>query len=874
MRWSPIDALEALEAAADRTVTISVMDGVATRASGKQIADLVRGTAAALQGSGIASDDIVAIWAPNSPRWVAAGLACHLLGVILAPIDAMLSASEARRQVRDSRARVALISGGSAEAWGKEIPTIVLDQIEPSEKNLPPRDYAPDLPIALFRTSGTTGTPKMFYLSMQNIGCNVRFVTDSGDFSARDRVLLPLPMHHVFPWITATLSCLTLGAMLVLPQSPSGPHVTEALKLTRPTILIGVPRLYEAMLAGIRSRLRSISPAFLAAYEALLWLAFRIKRASGGQFGSYILAPIRRMIAPDLHLLVSGGAHLPIEVEEELETLGWDVRGGYGLAETSGSVTAPIGGKRLASTGRAVAGCEIRIDNPNADGIGEILLKGPVVFAGYLDNPRENERAFTTDGFFRSGDLGRLDADGFLFVTGRAKEVIVLAGGDNLYPEDVEARYLTDPLIAEIGVMERNGALVAVIVPNVAEFATRKLISPREAIAISVATIAKDLPSTWRLSGFVLSHEPLPRTRLLKIRRFMLPRIYEDSLAGRKPTRSITPKGEDAKWIAMEPRASVWQLLLDEFPNRAFGLDGYITYDLGLDSFGWMNLSLAVEDKLGVRLSVEDTAHIATVRDLLKVVTEKYEKGAESREKRADITEATAKWLAPRTRTERLVGYILHGMNVVLMRTFFRLRVDGRAHLAGLVGRPALICPNHASDLDPLAVAAALPARLRSRVRWSGSRGAAFGTRLRRALARSIGMFPVDQAAPMMAVAMAVASLNQGMAQVWFPEGLLTPDGKLLPFHEGIGHVVAQSAAPVVPVIIDGSYAALPRDRRFPRPRRIRVIFGPPIAASTIKEGLPDEPKRARIIAERLRKAVLALASAHGLDLERKETLA
>lgn len=868
LAWSPGAAFGALEAAGGRTVAISVAGGQATALSGQDMAGLVRGAALALREAGIGTGDTVAIWAPNSVQWVAAGLACHLLGVILTPLDSMLSGAEAAEQMRESQVQAVWVTEAQAPAIGTGTPAIFLDRIEPSATELPVPGYSADMPIALFRTSGTTGKPKMFHLTLGNIGWNVRTITQSGEVSSRDRVFQPLPMHHVFPWITATLTCLTLGATLVLPESPSGPHIAEAMKLARPTIVIGVPRLYEALLAGIRTRLKSAGGWALAGYEALLWLSRRLGRATGGRFGPVLLAPVRRLAAPDLRMLISGGAHLSVEVEEELEALGWDVRSGYGLAETSASVTVPLGGKRLGSTGRAVQGCDIRIDQPNDDGIGEILLKGPVVFSGYQNNPEANATAFTGDGYFRSGDLGRLDEDGFLYVTGRAKELIVLSGGDNLFPEDVEQRYLAHPEIAEIGVMERDGALVAVVVPDMAEIAKHDVLNPEKAVKIALATTAKELPSTWRLTGFVLSHEPLPRTRLLKLRRFLLPGIYDELMAGHVAAPVAAPSPEDEAWLAAEPRARLWRLLAEQYPDRPLSLDGYISYDLGLDSFSWMNLSLAIEQATGVRLGAAEIGEIKTTRDLLALVSERFGAKARARPDQAALIAREADlWLRPRTPRERLLSALLFRANAAGMRVVFGLRIEGREHLEGLAGRPFLICPNHSSNLDVFAVTAAVPPGLRRQLSWSGSRARAFTNRMRRSLARLVGVFPIDEAEPMVAIGLAVEALKRGKGVVWFPEGWLSPDGRMLPFQEGVGHIIDRSGALVVPAVIEGTFEAWPRDRQFARPHPTRVVFGAPIPAETLAEGLSDSEDRARAIAVRLRAELVALAREAGADI-------
>lgn len=862
-----------IEGAGPHPVVQSVADGAVTSVSGHEMAALVRGVATALEMAGIAAGDTVALWAPNSPHWVAAGLACHLTRIVLAPLDSALGRDEAAAQAMACGAQLMLLPEEHV-AGTTGVACLALDRVAPSSRPLPECAPTADQPLALFRTSGTTGDPKLFHLTLGNIGWNVRAIAESGLVKAGDRVLMPLPMHHVFPWITATLTTLTVGAVLILPQGPTGPHMAEAMRLTRPTILVGVPRLFEAMLAGIRTRLRAQSAVMLHAFETLLWLSLRLARVTGGQAGRVLMAPFRRRIAPELEIMVSGGAHMPPDVEAELRALGWDARSGYGLSETAASVTAPLDRPRPGSCGEAIAGCDIRIDRPDAQGVGEILVKGPVVFSGYLDNPAADAAAFTDDGYFRSGDLGRLDEDGFLFVTGRVKEQIVLSGGDTVSPEDVEARYLAAPVISEIAVLERDGALVAVIVPDVAEIAKKEVSNPRKAVSIAVASVAQGLPSTWRLSGFVLSQAPLPRTRLMKLRRFLLPGLYEDLRASGTSSASTAMRAEDAAWLAASPRAEVWQMLHREFPERPISLDGYVGYDLGLDSFGWMNLSLAIEAATGRRLTGAEIARIMTFRDLLTEVSDNAAAGGQGAAAEAASAADAAHWLAPRTRRERSFGTLLHLVNSVVMRSYFRLAVIGHANLADVLEQPVILCPNHSSILDSLAVAAAAPPRLRRRLRWSGSRARTLDTPLHRAIARPVGILPVDESAPMAAVGMAAAALARGRALVWYPEGWLTPDGKLLPFQAGIGHLVLQSRAPVVPLVIDGAFAAMPRDSGFARPHRLRVIFGAPLAAETLLAGVGEGADPAQHVAAGLRTAMLELAAAYGLNLERKAALA
>jgi long-chain acyl-CoA synthetase len=629
-------------------------------------------------------------------------------------------------------------------------------------------------------------------------------------------------------------------------------------------VLIGVPRLFQALLDGVRARAQRAGWLACRAFEALLATAIRLRRATGGRIGAQLLAPVRRRVAPGLRMMVSGGAQLKPGLEEALVAFGWDLRSGYGLSETAAAFSATFGATPPGSVGRPILDGEVRIEEPDETGIGQILVRGPTVFSGYLDAPEEDRDAFDAEGFFRTGDLGRIDADGNLYVTGRKKETIVLPGGDTLNPEDVEAAYLADPQIREIGVFERDGVLRGVVVPETAEIAARGITDPGEAVRVAVATIGRGLPSTWRLSGVVVTREPLPRTRLGKIRRFLLPDLHDRAAGGGgAEPRDLTE--EERAWVETPPRAAAWEILAREAGDRPFDLDSHLQLDLGIDSFGWMTLAVALEEEAGVRLSTGDIAGIGTVREYLETVTRKAEAPGGGADLHADELARARRWLAPRSLAERLAGRLVHRLVGGLVRLLFRLDVTGAERLPA--EGAILICPNHASDLDPAVLAAALPRAVRDRAAWAGERRRVFGSAVLRALARPLRVFPVDERVPMVAVDIAVEALGEGAAQVWFPEGWRSPDGRLLPFQPGIGHVVERAGCPVVPVHIAGTLDAWPRDRRWPRPGAVSVSFGAPVAAEALLADAPEGRDRPRAVAAALHDRVAALARSRGAEI-------
>src|SRR5690606_38836730 len=271
--------------------------------------------------------------------------------------------------------------------------------------------------------SGTTGTPKGVPLTHRNICANLQALLAAGLASPADRVLLPLPLHHAYPLTVGLLAPLAVGAAVVLPAGITGPQVMRALNEQRCTIMIAVPRLYEAMLAGIERQIDGLLRPVGAALRGLLAFSVWIRQRLGWRIGKALFFPLHRRIGPALRLLASGGARLEPKVAWWLEGLGWEVLTGYGLTETAPFLTFnPPGRARIESAGLPVEGVELRFAPvEDADpGHGEILAKGTNVFSGYWDNPEATQEAFTEDGFFRTGDLGYLE-DGYLHIVGRSK---------------------------------------------------------------------------------------------------------------------------------------------------------------------------------------------------------------------------------------------------------------------------------------------------------------------------------------------------------------------------------------------------------------------------------------------------------------------
>ncbi|MGH7263643.1 MAG: AMP-binding protein [Candidatus Rokuibacteriota bacterium] len=849
----------------------------AEQVSFADLGDRVRRLAGGLAEVGVRRGEPVAVWAPNRPEWIVVCLAILDAGAVVVPMDVqarddqvshLLTDSESRRlfTTREHLARLEKLATPAGlgvflldapddddRSWHRLLresppaPTIERPEVRPGD------------PAVLFYTSGTTGPPKGVPLTHANCVANLRALLDVNLVGPDDRVLLPLPFHHVYPFVIGILAPLAAGAALVLPASLTGPEIVRALQVGRVTAIIGVPRLYEALIAGLQARVRGRGRIAAGVFTAALRLSAWLRRWTGLRVGRALFRPLHTRFGPRVRMVASGGAKLEPDLAWKLEGLGWQVATGYGLTETSPILTFNVPGEgRFDTAGRPLSGVELKIGEPNEKGAGEVLARGPNVFAGYRNLPEKTRKAFTDEGWFRTGDLGTIDPDGHLRLVGRASEMIVLAGGKNVSPEDVEDVYAASPVIREAGVLERGGRLAAVIVPDVGEIRKRGA-EVEEAIRTAVAAQSRQLPPSRRVSGYATTRESVQRTRLGKIRRHLLPELYERAKRGEEKegevARPASPEElspEDRTLLENAAAMQAWKWLVARYPDRRLTPDTSPQLDLGVDSLEWVNLTLEMRERAGVDLSEEAIAEVAIVRDLLRAAAEASGAGERAaglspleRPEEA-LSEQQKRWLTPPGPVLWSLGIPVYALNRSLIRGLFGLTVQGGGHLPR--NGPFVLTPNHRSYLDPLVIAAALPLRTLRRMYWGGAITHLFSNPMARLLSRIAQVVPVDpQRAAMSSLALGAAVLDRRRSLVWFPEGRRSPSGELQPFLPGVGMLLERFQVTAVPVFIHGTDDALPPGRMLPRFRPLRIVFGDPLDPRTLAEQGQGEEARDRI---------------------------
>ena len=470
-----------------------------------QMMEDVRG---ALAHRGVKEGDHVAAILDNSPAWAAACYACYGLGAIYVPMYEKQNPSDWEYILRDSGATavvvgspdIALVLLKRREAFPHVKTIAVVRGSAPEEASCfdwetfrklgrdNPRSPIPvddvDRVAGLIYTSGTTGNPKGVILTHQNFTSNINAVHELFPFSEQDVSLSFLPWAHSFGQ-TCELHCmLSMGASMGLAWGVE--TIVDNLSEVKPTLLFSVPRIWNRIYDGLQKKIASETPAKRKLMLAAIANAGEIKqRKAEGRGAGFagILAPvyeklvlskIKARLGGRLKFAFSGGAALSKEVATFIDNLGVVVYEGYGLSETSPIATANRpGAQRIGSVGKPITDVKIIIDRTveGADGDnGEILIAGPNIMKGYHNLPEESAKVLDENHVFRSGDLGRVDSDGYLWITGRVKELYKLENGKYVAPAPIEEQIKLSPFVNQIMIHGQNMPYnVAVVVPDAAE---------------------------------------------------------------------------------------------------------------------------------------------------------------------------------------------------------------------------------------------------------------------------------------------------------------------------------------------------------------------------------------------------------------------
>lgn len=798
------------------------------------------------EDEGIKKGDRVGIILENRPEWGTVYFAIVTICAIAVPIDARSSKEEVENLIKDSEAAFIFFSEKTSSLVpdglkGMNVDSKFFYELVRSKKGRLRIFHYIDYPVSsdiasIIYTSGTTGKPKGVMLSNRNLCYDATAAIKAGIVNEKDNVLSILPLHHTYPFMCTLLVPVMIGASITYPPSLKGPEIISTIKEKGVTILVGVPQILEMIRDGILRRFNEMPFPISISLKAILKLCLYLRREGNINSGKIIFRTLHKRLGPQFRFFTSGGARLDLTVLNDLEAIGFTVLEGYGLTETSPIVTFNLPEKkRPGSVGRPIPSVEIKIINPSESGEGEIAIKGPMVMLGYYKNPEETSRVIV-DGWLRTGDLGYLDDEGFLFITGRVKEVIVLSSGKNVYPEDVEKEYLRIPLIKEICVfgIENKGlieSLHALVVPDLECAKKERIANLYEAMKWEISQVTMKLPPHMRIKGFTIYTEPLPRTALGKLKRYLISDLYKSKGLKRK-------KGEDpeikADELSKKVAGCIRSVIKEDTPIH---LDDNLEIDIGLDSLKRLELVVSLENAFGLRLPDGFASEVITVRDLINRLSREVLKSRGSEEQKIGkaedqkATELARKIGLYQGRLEKTLVLFLLIIVKALLKSLFRLEVKG---IGNIPPHPFIIAPNHSSYIDGFVIAASLPSRSFSRLFFQGFQRY-FSGRLSSFFGRLAHVIPIDPET-FLGKALEVSSLliKRGHSLCIFPEGGRTFDGEIMEFKKGIGVLSINNNVPVVPTLIEGTFNALPRGAIFPRFTKIRVIFGKPVYPSEV----------------------------------------
>ena len=535
-----------------------------TRWTFSKFNDECRRIAAGLLAAGLSKGDRVVLWSENRPEWMALWMGTVIAGLCIVPVDFLCTEQECLNIIKITRAKVFLYSGrkktfaSSLPSNGVSLAASVCISPETEDapagqkteydtfgvnadvKAIPPvESISPNDPCSIVFTSGTTGFAKGITLSHYNIISNA---------SAAIRMLVPdstdvfmdvLPLHHTYPTTCSFIAPFAVGIPTVIAEKIVGKVVVDDIRDGKVSYLIAVPLLYDKVMAAIDAGYQKLSPVIRGSLNVLRKIALAKAKKGNPEWGRKVFKFFRKKAnLQSIYMMVAGGGALSPKTADFFDSFGFNFVHGYGMSENSPliSVSTPHY-KRNESVGLPVINTEVKILDPGPDGIGEIACKSPSIMLGYFENEEATKEVITEDGWLLTGDLGCRDEDGFIYIRGRKKNLIVGPGGKNIYPEEVEAYFSTSRTIAELLIVGRKtqgGEIIyGVVVPNY-EFI--KIDHPgREnddnfiygLIKKEVDEVNRALPVFKKISDFCIRKEPFEKNAQQKIRRFLY-KSYEN----------------------------------------------------------------------------------------------------------------------------------------------------------------------------------------------------------------------------------------------------------------------------------------------------------------------------------------------------------
>ena len=874
-----------------------------------ELLERARAAALRLQQAGVKVGDRVVIAGANHPSWGIVAFGVLLLRATLVPLDPNIAPEGAANVLKKARPVAVVCDKGVRARLQELLPNAadrpVLDLhltavsgpgLDLSTHTLP---SSSDLASILF-TSGTTGDPKGVMLTHGNFCALLGSLLAVFPVTGSDRMLSVLPLHHTFEFSCGLLMPLAAGARIYTPDAIVGDRVLHAMKAGRITAIVGVPALWQLLERRIQQQTEDRGPLVSSVFQSLLSLNKSLGTRFGISAGKVLLKPVHDQFGGHLRVLISGGSALPPAVHELFQGLGLPLAEGYGLTESAPVLTVAAGkmGLPAGTVGHAIPGVELRLNDVDDKGVGELWARAANVMQGYFENDEATRAVLTADGWLKTGDLGTIDAQGTVKIVGRSKDVVVTAAGENIYLDDVEKK-----LEHIAGVFEVS--LVGIPDPKGGERLALVLVaSSKDARGVDVVSADLELQQKarqavqqrilkvpgWQRPAVVEVHDAaLPRTASRKVKRREVRTFVEDLLKKRAIEAEALGTGGDNVVVLSPVRSAIARTAGIE-PAKVTASTS-LPADLGFDSLMWVELQTQLEPLAGARLDPEVLVTKETVAEVEIYVREVQRDGPGATPQSGHAERA----LAPKGAALPSPSPLQEALNLIvkapsvraarsaismmqenLYSQGFKTTIYGRSFIPANLN--VIVVANHSSHLDTGLVKYALGTYAQE-LRPLAAKDYFFeGNPLKVAFFENLtNLVPIDrETGSGLAFEQAKAVVVAGHIVLIFPEGTRREDGTMGTFKPLVARLAFATGVDILPLHLSGCFDALPRGSAVPKfGSPLKATIGPPLATVELQRLTAHlgPVQAARAAVDVVRAAVVALRDGHALDLSRATSL-
>jgi long-chain acyl-CoA synthetase len=761
-------------------------------------------------------DDRILVKAGNSPLWVASFIGAMMARIVWVPLDSF-STHPFIQTIADKVEPVGILTDDSdvdlAGVKTQFISDIPIDrECEAIEEKCKPKDI-----VEIIFTSGTTSAPKGVVLSHENIISNVMSAKNVLPAKRHRRFLSVLPLSHMFEQTCGLFLPMYLGMTIYYQIGQKPIHIKEAIRRNKINVMIVVPKLLDMMLKGIESEVKRREK--WKVWEILLLLAHYLPFS----WRRYLFYKTHKALGGSLEIFFSGGASLSEKTSQAWNRMGVKLIEGYGATECSPIITVSDDKNHVpGSAGQPLPGISVSIG-----GDGEILVKGKNVMNAYWSDESATQAVFTSDGWYRTGDKGRIDSKGNVFIQGRMTSMIALPNGINIFPEDIEVVLNAQPVIQEsivLGLVDNKNDVVLTAI--VIQKYIGEVGSNLDDISDAIKNVNTMLSSHQRIGDFhIWPEDKFPKTSLGKVKRGEIKKLISEE--------TIDVVSQETNQTKKTP----WEIIKNILAQSSGGSPDKITpssdleLDIGLTSLSMVEMSLMLESEFGISVDDEELLKLTTAVDLLELVNSGASSGQSPSIQTWSLNKTTR---SVRDIFQRLIIAPLHYM-VANPYT-----IIGEDNLR-LINSPVLFVANHCSHMDTLSLNRALSPSLKGKLAVAAAADYFYANKYVGMLASMLlNTFPLArEGAVRQSMEHCADLIEEGWSVLIYPEGTRSPTGKLLPFKMGAGLLATELRIPVIPIAIDGTHKILPKGKLLPRCKPLTIRVGVPVIVKP--ETKPDE---------------------------------